>query len=207
LCRSRRFALLKAVDRYDPASGNAFSSYAVPTIAGELKRHFRDRTWVVRPPRDLQERTLRVQQTTKDLSARLDRAPTVTELAADVGCDGEQILEALQAGRGRAAISLDAPVGTGESAAVLQDALGHYDAGYEAAESPAILADLLPVLSPRSREILRFEQDLTQSEIGALIGTSQMQVSRLLRQAIEQPRTTADQRLETGDDSFALLTA
>ena len=102
-------ALLKAIDRYDPAQGTAFSSFAVPTIVGELKRHFRDRSWMVRPPRALQELTLRVEHAISQLSADLDRAPTVSELAAALGSDEEQVLEALQARAGRSALSLQAP--------------------------------------------------------------------------------------------------
>jgi RNA polymerase sigma-B factor len=189
------FALVKAIDRYDPALGNAFSSYAVPTIAGELKRHFRDRGWVVRPPRGLQELTLRVEGAVTRLSAQLDRAPTVGELAAATGSTDEEILEALQARSGRDALSLQAPQGGDDQQAALQDMLGDRDDGYAQAEMRVFLDDLMMGLPQRTREILRlrFQEDLTQAEIGELFGVSQMQISRIVRQAIGQLREIADQ--------------
>ena len=199
--------LLKAIDRFDPASGNAFSSYAVPTITGELKRHFRDRTWMVRPPRDLQELTLRVQHATGELTAQLDRSPTVAELATSVGCDEEQILEALQAGRGRTVTSLQSPLGADEAGVTLQDTLGCDEDGYAGAESRATVAQLESALTARSREIvrLRFEEDLTQAEIGTLMGISQMQVSRLLRQALTTLRATAEPHEPASADPRVML--
>lgn len=181
-------ALVKAVDRYDPARECAFSSYAVPTIAGELKRYFRDRTWAIRPPRELQERTLRVQNAATELTAALDRAPTVAELADALGCSDEEILETLHAVRARGSLSLDAPTGDDERGAVLQDTLGACDDGYAQAEARADVRDLLRLLPPRARLALRlrYEDDLTQAEIGELLGVSQMQVSRIIRTAIEQ---------------------
>jgi RNA polymerase sigma-B factor len=189
-------ALVKAIDRYDPALGNAFSSYAVPTIAGELKRHFRDRSWAVRPPRGLQELTLRVERAAARLTAQLDRAPTVRELAAATGNSDEQILEALHARGGRDALSLQASIGGAGEQAELQDVLGADDSGYAQAETRAFLDHLMTGLPQRTREILRlrFEGDLTQQEIGELLGVSQMQISRIIRQAISQLRNVADQR-------------
>jgi RNA polymerase sigma-B factor len=188
-------ALVKAVDRYDAARGCAFSSFAVPTIVGELKRHLRDRGWAVRPPRDLQELALRVDHAAERLSKELDRAPTVNELAVAVDRTDEQVLEALQARCGRSAVSLQAPARGEEDQPTLQDKLGVSDDGYERAEVSVLLDGLLACVSPRAREILRlrFEQDLTQAEIGAVVGVSQMQISRILRQAIEQLRHIADQ--------------
>jgi RNA polymerase sigma-B factor len=188
-------ALVKAVDRYDAARGCAFSSFAVPTVVGELKRHLRDRGWAVRPPRDLQELALRVDRAAERLSKELDRAPTVDELAVAIDSTDEQVLEALQARCGRSAVSLQAPVRGEEDQPTLQDTLGVSDDGYARAEDCVLLDGLLAGVSPRAREILRlrFEQDLTQAEIGALVGVSQMQISRLLRQAIEQLRHIADQ--------------
>jgi len=190
-------ALVKAVDRYDPSRGNAFSSFAVPTIAGELKRHFRDRTWTVRPPRDLQELTIKVERVTTELWQRNDRAPTVGDLAAELGLEDEQILEALHARTARNRVSLDAPSGgdDGERPA-LGDVLGGVDDGYDQAESRALLDRLLATVSARDREVirLRFEEDLTQAEIGELLGVSQMQVSRIVRQTLAQLRHVADQQ-------------
>jgi RNA polymerase sigma-B factor len=193
-------ALVKAIDRYDPALGNAFSSYAVPTIGGELKRHFRDRGWVVRPPRGLQELALRVEGAATRLTARLDRAPTIRELAIATESNDEQILEALQICSGRNALSLQAAIGDADEQTALQDILGTHDDGYAQAEMHAFLDDLMTGLPRRSREILRlrFEEDLTQHEIGELFGVSQMQISRVVRQAISQLRHIADHHERVG---------
>jgi len=192
------FALVKAIDRYDPALGNAFSSYAVPTIAGELKRHFRDRGWAVRPPRGLQELTLRVEGAATRLSAQLDRAPTVRELAAATDSTDEEVLEALQARSGRDALSLQAPQGGDDQQTALQDTLGAGDGGYAQAEMRVFLDELMTGLPRRTREILRlrFDEDLTQAEIGELFGVSQMQISRIVREAIGRLREIADQHEE-----------
>lgn len=196
-------ALVRAIDRFDPGQGNAFSSFAVPTIVGELKRHFRDRTWTVRPPRGLQELTLRVQHAIDELSADLDRAPTVNELATALGSDEEHILEALQARGSHAAISLDCAGGASDEQPTLQDTLGSPDDGFARAESRVLLDGLMAGLPARSREVLRlrFEHDLTQAQIGERLGVSQMQISRLIRQALTHLRHAAEppaRLLETG---------
>ena len=187
-------ALVKAVDRYDPARGCAFSSFAVPTIAGELKRHFRDHTWAVRPPRELQEITMRVEGSLTRVTQELDRSPTTRELAAAAGLDEEQVLEALQARRGRCGISLQTPQGEPGEGMTLADTLGEEDPEIERAEQRAALDGLLKTVPSRARQMLRlrFEEDMTQAEIGAIFGVSQMQVSRILRQTIEQLREVAD---------------
>ncbi len=190
-------ALVKAIDRFDPDNGAAFTSYAVPTIAGELKRYFRDKSWAVRPPRGLQEMTLRVEAAVSELTQLHDRAPTIAELAAAIDATDEQVLEALQARGARGALSFDAP-GTGgqDDRPTLQDTLASSDDGYGLAEQRAILDPLLRTLSSRSREVLRlrFQDDLTQAEIGARLGVSQMQVSRLIRQAIVHLRHVSEQQ-------------
>jgi RNA polymerase sigma-B factor len=188
-------ALVKAVDRYDPARGYAFSSYAVPTIAGELKRHFRDRSWAIRPPRDLQELILRVERATTRLTTELDRAPTVAELAEATQSSDEAVLEALQARQSRHSLSLHAPSAAGEDS-VLQDCIGGMDDGFGAAEERADLQELMAFVPPRTRIALRlrFEKDLTQAEIGELLGVSQMQVSRIIRRGLDQLRDVAEQR-------------
>jgi RNA polymerase sigma-B factor len=188
-------ALVKAIDRYDPARGYAFSSFAVPTIAGELKRYFRDHSWTVRPPRDLQETTLRVETALTRLTQQLDRSPTTQEIANAAGLDDEQVLEALQARRGRSAVSLQTPQGDPGDALTLGDTIGAEDPDIERAEQRAALDDLLKTVPSRAREMvrMRFEEDMTQAEIGALFGVSQMQVSRILRQTIEQLRQVADE--------------
>jgi RNA polymerase sigma-B factor len=186
--------LLKAIDRYEPERGTAFSSFAVPTIAGELKRHFRDRGWAVRVPRDLQEIAQRVDRTTDRLIHALGRAPTVSEIADELGITFEQVLEAREAAGARRAESLDRPCGNDQDAAELVDTLGAPEPGYLRAEQSATLeAMMTSVLSDREREILklRFAEDLTQSEIGERVGVSQMHVSRLLRQAVSRLRDAA----------------
>jgi RNA polymerase sigma-B factor len=185
--------LLKAIDRFDLERGIAFSSYAVPTILGELKRHFRDRTWSVRVPRDLQELVLKVDGTVSDLGRELHRAPTVAEIAGRLSVSEEDVLEALQAGGAYRATSLETPRGD-EEGDTLADSLGTEEDGFAQAEHRATLDRLLAAVGPREREVLRlrFQEDLTQAEIGERIGVSQMQVSRLIRQAVARLRVMAE---------------
>ncbi len=187
-------ALVKAVDRYDPHRGAAFSSFAVPTIAGELKRHFRDRAWAIRPPRDVQELALRVDRVVDRLDTQLNRAPTVGEIAAAVNESGERVLEAMQARGAYSTLSFQAPQGRGDDRPILQDTLGVAEDGYEDAESRAVIERLMRGVTERERLVvrLRFEEDLTQAEIGALLGVSQMQISRILRRALERLREVAE---------------
>ena len=189
------FGLIKAVDRYDVERGVAFSSYAVPTIVGEIKRHFRDRTWAVRVPRDLQELALRVDRVVGDLTRRLGRQPSVEEVARAIDADPEDVLEAMQASSAYRAASLETPRagGDGEPGETLGDSIGRVDDGFDRAEQRAVLDALRRSLTPREREVvrLRFDEDLTQAEIGEHIGVSQMQISRILRQAIARLRTLA----------------
>jgi RNA polymerase sigma-B factor len=187
--------LIKAIDRFDPDREIAFSSYAVPTILGEIKRYFRDRTWAVRVPRDLQELTLKVDRAVSELSDELRRQPSVKEIAGALGVDQEEILEALQAGGAYRAVSFDAPrAGGDEDVATIGDSVGIEEVGFDRAEERATLQSLMSTVTPREREVLRmrFEQDMTQAEIGDVIGVSQMQVSRIIRQAIARLRTAAD---------------
>jgi RNA polymerase sigma-B factor len=188
--------LLKAIDRFDPDRGIAFSSFAVPTMLGEVKRHFRDKSWTVRPPRDLQELTLRVEQATSELASSLGRSPSVPELAEHLSVSDEDVLEALEAGRARSATSLSAPRGDEEDGATLGDLLGDHEDGFDRAEDRATLAILFNELTPRERTILtlRFRQDMTQAEIGEIVGVSQMQVSRIIRAAIDRLRMAAQRR-------------
>jgi len=187
-------ALVKAIDRFDSARGHVFTSFAVPTIVGELKRHFRDRTWAVRPPRELQELVMRLDRASTRLSQELDRAPTIAELAAASGTTEEHILEALQARGGRGTLSLHATHSSEPDATTLEDSLGADDDGFDQAESRAVLDGLCARLPARSREVLRmrFEEDLTQAEIGERLGVSQMQISRIIRQAIAQLHNVAE---------------
>jgi RNA polymerase sigma-B factor len=186
--------LMKAVDRYDPARGVAFSSYAVPTMAGEVQRHFRDHTWGVRPPRDLQERAQRVLAINRTLGAELGRPPSAREIAERLGVGLEDVVEALQACDARDATSLDRPRVVGEEHDTVADTIGGEDGEYERVEQ-AITADLLMTrLDAREREIIhmRFHEDLTQSEIGERIGCSQMHVSRLVRGALAKLAAAAE---------------
>lgn len=187
--------LLKAIDRFDCAREVMFSSYAVPTILGELKRHFRDRTWSVRVPRDLQELALRVDQAVAKLSIGSRRAPSVGEIARVVDASEQQVLDALEAMGAYRAGSLDAPRSTREEEAeTIADSLGTEDSGFERAEERATLQPLFERISERERVVLelRFGEDLTQAEIGERIGVSQMQVSRLIRQALTRLRAGAE---------------
>ncbi|HEY7960674.1 MAG TPA: SigB/SigF/SigG family RNA polymerase sigma factor [Solirubrobacteraceae bacterium] len=190
--------LLKAVDRFDSGREVVFSSYAVPTILGELKRHFRDRTWSVRVPRDLQELALRVDRAVTQLSVGKRRAPSVGEIASAVGASEEQVLEAMEAAGAYRAGSLDAPRSTqGEDVAEsVADGIGIQEGGFERAEERATLQPLLARVSPRERLVLtlRFGEDLTQAEIGERIGVSQMQVSRLIRQALMRMRAELERQ-------------
>ena len=181
--------LLKALDRYDPAHGAAFSTFAVPTMQGEILRYFRDFTWTVRPPRELQERAIRIEREREQLTNDLGRNPTARELAAQVGCTPEELLDASEAAHARSSDSFDRPATTQEGdAATLGERLGDEDPGFEAAEASATLDRLLNTLSERDQLVLRlrFREDLTQTEIGRRIGCSQMHVSRIQRAALAQ---------------------
>ena len=179
------FALVKAIERYDPGRGLAFSTYAVPTIVGEIKRYFRDHSWTVRVPRDVHDRALHVRRASERLTASLGRSPTAAELAEALDITIELVLEALQAATAHRPDRLDAPLDLddeergGTIAACAE-------AGYELAEASATLAPLLARLTPSEQWMLRlrFEHDLTQSEIGAMLGVSQMHVSRTLRRTL-----------------------
>ena len=181
-------ALLKAIDRFDTSRGNAFSSFALPTIEGELKRYLRDHSWAVRVPRGLQEFSLRVEATTEAMTRELGRSPTISELAERLDEDREAVVMALQAQDAKSAESLDTP---GQLAAEpLEERLGASEDGYAQAEARVEAQRLVSALTDREREILRlrFVEDLTQAEIGARVGISQMQVSRILRRCLEELR-------------------
>jgi RNA polymerase sigma-B factor len=184
--------LLKAVDRFDPSRGTAFSSFAVPTILGELRRYFRDKGWAVRVPRDLQELAVRVDRALEELGAQLGRAPTPSEVGDHLGVTAEQVLEAREAAAAYRAVSLERPRDEEEAAGV-EACVGTEDPGFGIAEDAATVERLMRTLSDREREVLRlrFEEDLTQSEIGRRVGVSQMHVSRIIRHAIARLREAA----------------
>jgi RNA polymerase sigma-B factor len=181
--------LVKAVDRWDPERGLAFSSYAVPTILGELRRYFRDATWDVRPARDLQELCLSVEEAREALWGELGRSPTVADLADRLNRSPEQVVEALQATEGRSVRSLDAPVHEDEGdSASAGDLLGTEDGEYDRVDAGVTVERMMNVLDERAREILRlrFHEDLLQSEIAERVGCSQMHVSRIIRSSLER---------------------
>jgi RNA polymerase sigma-B factor len=178
-------ALIKAIDRYDPGRGLRFSTYAVPTIVGELKRYFRDHCWSVRVPRELHDRAIQAQRASEHLTARLGRSPTPAELAEALECSVERVLEALETASAQRPDRLDAPRSP-EDQETGRPTVASEEPGYAIAEASATLSPLLARLTRTERTIvrLRFEHDLTQSEIASLIGCSQMKVSRLLRKSI-----------------------
>ncbi|HTU28781.1 MAG TPA: SigB/SigF/SigG family RNA polymerase sigma factor [Solirubrobacteraceae bacterium] len=183
--------LLKAIQRFDPDRGFAFTSYATPTMLGELKRYFRDSGWAVHVPRGVKERALELANATDKLSARLGRSPSIAELAEELGITQEQTLDALEAYHGRHATPLERPGDDDDDGSPSPAAtIGVEDEGLDRAEYMTVIARGVEALSDDDRRLLhlRFDEDLTQSEIAKQIGTSQMQVSRLLRAAIEKIR-------------------
>ncbi|HEU4701945.1 MAG TPA: SigB/SigF/SigG family RNA polymerase sigma factor [Conexibacter sp.] len=184
--------LVNAVDRFDPSRGIAFTTFAVPTILGELKRHFRDRGWAIHVPRDLKEASLRVRRAIAGHHG--ERPPTPAELAEATGLSLEGVLEALDVAGVQRTLSLDAPTNSEEEGgATLVDLLGADDAELSRATDRTLLEALMRAVTPREREILRlrFVEDMTQSEIGERIGVSQMQVSRILRATLTRMRAAA----------------
>jgi RNA polymerase sigma-B factor len=186
--------LLKAIDRFDPDRGIAFSSFATPTILGELKRYFRDKSWTVRVPRDLQELSLKVARAADALETELGRTPTAAQVADRLDVTIEQVLDARVAMSARRGVSLDRPAGDADDeGASLAESFGVVDEALERAEDTVTVERLLTVLDERERLILklRFVNDLTQAEIGARLGISQMHVSRLIRRSITRLQLAA----------------
>jgi RNA polymerase sigma-B factor len=188
--------LVKAVDRFDPARGVAFSSYAVPTILGELKRYFRDSGWAVHVPRGMQERAMQVDRAVKELAGKLGRSPSVDEVAEQTHTSVEEVLGAMEAAQAYEAVSLDSERGTRDEPGVetFADGIGASDERYELVEYGASIAPAVKALSNRDRLILhlRFVEDMTQSQIAERIGVSQMQVSRLIRRSLSRLRAAAE---------------
>jgi RNA polymerase sigma-B factor len=181
--------LLKAVDRYDIERGSGFARYAVPTMLGELKRHFRDKGWALRVPRATQELALKVSDALGALPAKLGRSPRPRDVAEAIGVPVEDVLEAMEAATAYETASLDAPRGGADDEEWTHaDALGAEDHGYELVELGETLRGTLDALPARERLILRlrFEEDMTQAEIATRVGVSQMHVSRLLRRSLDR---------------------
>jgi RNA polymerase sigma-B factor len=182
--------LIKSVDRFDLERGVEFSTYATPTIVGEIKRHFRDKGWAIRVPRRLQELKLSLTKATSELSQRLGRSPTVAELAGHLEMTEEEVLEGLESANAYSAVSLDAPDGGDDDSPAVADTLGVEDESLEGVEYRESLKPLLDQLPPREKRILllRFFGNMTQSQIAADLGISQMHVSRLLARTLTQLR-------------------
>jgi RNA polymerase sigma-B factor len=184
--------LVKAVERFDPSLGYAFSTFATPTILGELKRYFRGQ-WTVRVPRSLQEATLDLNAAVTELSQSLGRSPAISELAQHTGRSEEEILEAMEAGRAFRPVALERPSSEDADTTIL-DTLGERDPGQGSIEQRLVADRLLASLGQREQTILRlrFFEGLTQSEIGDRLGISQMHVSRLITKSLDQLRAIAD---------------
>jgi RNA polymerase sigma-B factor len=199
LVQVARLGLVKAVRRFRPGLGQSFAGFAAPTISGEIKRHFRDTGWMVRPPRRLQELGVRMRDAEKDLEQNLHRRPRSDELAAVLDVDEEQVRAAREAASSFHALSLDVPAGPGQ--APTEMTLEEVDDPFAAIDDSAWLRDALAELTDRERLVLRlrFVDLLTQSDIAEQIGVSQMQVSRILRATLSRLRA----RLEAALDSAA----
>jgi RNA polymerase sigma-B factor len=186
LVQVANLGLIKSVDGYDVSRGAAFTSYAIPMIVGELKRHFRDKGWDVRVPRRLQELRLEITKATSDLSQQLGRSPTVADIATHLGVTEENVIEGLDSGHAYRALSLHAPVSGEETSTELADMLGDVDPDMQCVEDREALRPLIARLPKREQRIIamRFFGNMTQSQIAAELGISQMHVSRLLSHAL-----------------------
>lgn len=182
--------LIKAIDRFDPDRAVEFSTFATPTILGEIKRWFRDKGWAIRVPRRLQELRLSMSSVSAELTQVLGRSPTIPELSSALGVDAEEIIEALESSSVYSMLSLDAPDPSNPEGLTTLDTLGQEDHGLAGVENREALSRLLARLPERERQIivLRFFRGLTQSQIAAEIGISQMHVSRLLSRTLVQLR-------------------
>lgn len=190
LMQVARVGLVNAVNRFDAEVGADFPSFAVPTIMGEVRRHFRDNSWSVKVPRRMKELHLRIGAATGELSQRLGRAPTATELAAELGVDRDEVLDGLMAGSSYRTMSIDGSTGGDEDRLPLAETLGDVDQELETVENREALRPLLESLPERERRVLmlRFFESMTQSQIAEKLGISQMHVSRLLAKTLAQLR-------------------
>jgi RNA polymerase sigma-B factor len=189
--------LVKAVERFDPDRGFAFTSFAVPTIVGELKRYFRDTGWALHVDRSAQERARKITDAQNQITARTGRSPTVNEIAQFLEISVEEVLDGLQTAEAYDAVSLDAPVQSDEDGSTSRlEAIGDLDERLGRVDEQATILAAARHLTRREREILylRFNEDLTQTEIAERVGVSQMQVSRLLRKSLQRLRDLTDDR-------------
>ena len=180
--------LIKAVDGFDPSRGLEFTTYATPTIMGEIKRYFRDKGWSVRVPRRLQDLSIKVNAATEELTREFQRSPSVKEIAEYLGASVDDVLEAMESSSAYSSVSFDAPEDDDDKTPSLSSRYGEEDKGLVNADDRLDLSDVLRECAPREREILqmRFEENLTQSEIASRLGVSQVQVSRLLRRTLQK---------------------
>jgi RNA polymerase sigma-B factor len=188
--------LIKSIDRFDAERGVEFSTYATPTIIGEIKRYFRDKGWAIRVPRRLQELRMQIGTSTQELTQALGRSPTPRELAEHIGCSVEEIIEGIESSNAYSTLSLDASDDADDSgAATMLDALGVDDENIEHVEIRESIKPLLDRLEPREKKILllRFFRNMTQSQIAEEIGVSQMHVSRLLSRTLEDLRRSLEE--------------
>jgi RNA polymerase sigma-B factor len=187
--------LLNAVDRFDASRGIPFAGFAKPTILGELKRYFRDKVWIVRVPRCIHDRMAQVEKATEKLTLDLRRPPSVEELSAEVGIPAAEVLEVLEARHNRRPLSLDAPpLGEDPEDASGAEWVGRPDGNFDLVDDRLTMESVLPSLEEREREVLRlrFVEELPQTEIALRVGCSQMQISRLLRRALDKLREEAE---------------
>ena len=186
--------LIKSVDRFDVDRGVEFSTYATPTIIGEIKRHFRDKGWAIRVPRRLQELRMQISGATADLTQSLGRSPTPSELAERIGCSVEDVIEGIESSNAYSTLSLDAGDSSDDGALSMLDTLGVDDAGLEHVDLRESIKPLLESLPAREKNILmlRFFKNMTQSQIAAEVGVSQMHVSRLLGKTLDHLREALD---------------
>ena len=186
--------LIKSIDRFDSFRGVEFSTYATPTIIGEIKRYFRDKGWAIRVPRRLQELRMQIGATSAELTQSLGRSPTPRELAEAIGCSVEEIVEGIESSNAYSTLSLDASDDGEDSGGSMLDGLGVDDEGLEHVEIRESIKPLLDRLEAREKKILllRFFKNMTQSQIAEEIGVSQMHVSRLLNRTLEQLRVSLE---------------
>ncbi len=187
--------LIKSIDRFDTERGVEFSTYATPTIIGEIKRYFRDKGWAIRVPRRLQELRMQIGAASAELTQTLGRSPTPRELADAIGCPVEEVVEGIESSNAYSTLSLDATDDSDDGAATMLDAIGVDDVALEHVEIRESIKPLLDRLAPREKKILllRFFKNMTQSQIAEEIGVSQMHVSRLLNRTLEQLRTSLEE--------------
>ena len=186
--------LIKAIDRFDPERGLEFTTYATPTILGEIKRHFRDKGWSIRVPRRLQELSAKVNQATDELTKELQRTPSTEEVASKLGVTVEEVLEAMESSSAYSSVPLEAGGSDDDDAPAVIDHYASVDQDLAASDDRMVIEDTIKEFSPREQEVIRmrFNDNLTQVEIAKRLGVSQVQVSRLLRRTLKKLQEKVD---------------